>query len=86
MLEGVLVPNAIGIEDKDFLSLHISEDEIRVEHVDSEEHLTRDDFCVDLLQVLNVDNDSAHIAKEVTLVENYLLGVREKFRMECEVI
>lgn len=47
--------------------------------------LTWDKGCIDLLEVFDVDVDSADPAKETDFVEHDLLGVREEFSMVSEV-
>ena len=86
MLESVFVPDAVGVEHKNLFGLHVTEDHVLIEHVYSPEQLAGDNICVDLLQVLDVNNDSADISEMVTLVERNLFGVGQKFSMESEIV
>ena len=86
VLEGVLVPYAVRVEHKNLFALHIAEDQILVEHVYCPEHFAGDQIGIDLLQVLNVDYDSADISEVVALVEHNLLSVRQELSMESEVV
>jgi hypothetical protein len=75
MLECILVPDAVHIEDEDLLAFHISEDQFRVEHVNCPEHLARDDVGINLLQVLYIDNDATNVSVQITLVEDNLFSM-----------
>jgi hypothetical protein len=86
VLEGVFVPDAVGVEHKNLFGLHVTEDHVLIEHVDSPEQFAGDNICVDLFQVLDVNNDSAYISEMVTLVERNLFGVGQKFSMESEIV
>ena len=49
MLESILIPDAIVIKNKDFLGVHIAEDEVLVEKVGGPEHLAWNDISFNLL-------------------------------------
>ena len=86
MLEGVFVPDAVGVEHKNFFALHVTEDHVLIEHVYSPEQFAGDNICFDFLQVLDVNNDSADISEIVTLLERNLLGVGQKLGVESEIV
>ena len=86
MLEGVFVPDAVGVEHEYLFGLHVAEDHVRIEHVYCPEQFAGDQICVDLLQVLDIDNDSANISEIVSLVERNLLCMGQKFGVESEIV
>lgn len=86
MLKCLFVPYTVSIEHEHFFGLHVSEDQVLVEHVDSPEHLGGNDVCLNLLQVLNVNEDASHITEVVYFMEGNLFSVGEELSMEGEIV
>jgi len=82
VLESLLVPDTSRVEHEDLFGLLASPDELRVEGVDLEEKGGGHEAGIYFLQVVNVDEVTANVTKQVGFVENDLLGVRKKFSME----
>ena len=85
MVEGVLVPDALLIEDEQLPSRHITEHQILIKHVTRPHKLVRDHLCVHLFQVFDVDNILLSSTKEEGLLEHNLLGVRKHLCMPAEI-
>ena len=86
MRESVLVPDSVRVEHEHLFCLHVAEDHIRVEHIDSPEKLARNDLRIDLLQVLDIHDDAADATVQIGLVENYLLCVGQELCVEGEIV
>ena len=85
MVERVLVPDALPIEDEELTAGHVPEDEAVIEVVSEPHEFVLDGFGVHLLEVLDVHDDLPGLAGEIGLVEDDLLGVRKELGMPAEV-
>ena len=85
VLEGLLVPLALLIEDEDFSSCGIAEAQVGIEHVDVPHERCIDLSSINLLEILDVDIESLHRTEHRGLVEHNLLRVRQELCMPAEV-
>ena len=76
MRKCLLVPETVGVEDENFYSLHIAENYVLVEHVDSPKKFARNNISINFLEVLNIYGDSSNASEKVSLMEHDLLSVR----------
>jgi hypothetical protein len=84
--ESILVPDAISIKNEHFFGLHVTEDHILVEHIDAPEELAGNNICINLLEVLDVNYNSADTSVEISFMEYNLLSVRQELSVECEKV
>ena len=85
MLEGLLVPYSLLIEDENFLSFHITEYHILIEDISCPHKLIRDSFHRDFLKIFNINEMSLNLSKQESLMEHNLLSMRDKFCVPSEV-
>ena len=74
------------VEDEDFLSELVLEYHVRVEHIMRPDKVVKSSIGRHLLKVLNVHDEALGLAKGLSLVEDYLLVVREQLCVPAEVL
>ena len=77
MLQTLLVPVTILVENKEFSALGIFEAEIWVKHVDLPHERSFHLGTIDLLQASNVYDVALHVTKHSSFMEDDLFGVRQ---------
>ena len=85
MVKGILVPDALFIEDEHLTSRHIPEDEILIEHITCPHQLVFDNLCVHFFQVFDINNKLLSAAKHERLLEHNLLSVWKHLGVPAEV-
>ena len=78
MLQSILVPDAVFIENEDLARIGVAEYKFLVEGVGYEHQVVLDVLLgIDLLQIPDVDDLTVSATEQECLVENDLLGVRQ---------
>ena len=85
MVEGVLVPDALLIEDEHLTCRHVPEDEVLIEHITCPHKLVFDNLCIHFLQVFDINNKLLGSTKHERLLEDNLLSVRKHLGVPAEV-
>ena len=85
MLESLLVPYALLVEDEHLGGLHVAEHHVLVEDITCPHELVLDGLCWNSLEVLDVHDAPVDLPKEHGLVENHLLRMGQQLRVPGEV-
>ena len=75
MLQGFLIPNAVPVENEDFLSWGVSEDQLWIERIDLPNEVRVYHWCIDSFEVANVNEISVLYSEEGNFMEDDLLCV-----------
>ena len=76
MLQCFLIPNAVPVENEDFLSRGVSEDQLWVERVDLPNEVGVYHWWVDSFEAADINEVPLLLSEEIHFVEDDLLSMR----------
>lgn len=85
MIERILVPDAIPVEDEQLTSGHVSENHVLIEDIADPHKFILNGIGIDLFNVFDVNYVLGGVSEEERLLEDNLLCVWKELRVPAEV-